>query len=77
MSRSASDIDLDKPFNEHLYVIFTTIVSVSVAAVFGGLIVWLFLRGQQAAVSERVRGKEEENARLVEELATARAVWPR
>jgi DNA recombination protein RmuC len=43
------------------------------AAALGATLAWLYLQGRQAALRERLRGREEENARLAAELADARA----
>jgi DNA recombination protein RmuC len=48
-------------------------VTAIVAFVLGAVFVWLGLRGRTAAMAERIRGREEENARLGAELSTARA----
>jgi DNA recombination protein RmuC len=53
-----------------LYVNFTIAFS---AAVLGASIAWLYFHGRQAALRERLRGREEENSRLGAELAAARA----
>ena len=56
---------------EHLYVDFTTaLVSASLA----GLLVWLFLRSQNAALAERARSLTEENTRLAARLAEAESL---
>ena len=56
--------------NLQLYVNFTIALS---AAVLGAAIAWLYLHGRQAALRERLRGRDEENVRLAAELATARS----
>jgi DNA recombination protein RmuC len=43
------------------------------SALFGAVLVWLFLRSREAALGERVRSRDDENTRLAAELATARA----
>jgi DNA recombination protein RmuC len=43
------------------------------AAALGATLAWLYLQGRQAALRERLRGREEENVRLAAELADARA----
>jgi DNA recombination protein RmuC len=42
------------------------------AAVLGATLAWLFLRSHEAALTERVRARDDENARLAAELATLR-----
>ncbi|MDB6093892.1 MAG: hypothetical protein JWM32_1454 [Verrucomicrobia bacterium] len=44
-----------------------------VGAVVAGAFVWVFSRGQQAAISERLRGTIDENARVTADLQSARA----
>lgn len=44
-----------------------------IAALVGAALVWLFLRSREAALVERVRARDDENARLTAEVATARA----
>lgn len=56
--------------NLPLYVNFTIALS---AAALGATLAWLYLQGRQAALRERLRGREEENVRLAAELADARA----
>ncbi len=51
-------------------VIITTVALLS--ALLTGAFVWLFLRGRQAAICERLRAKEEENARLAADIAELR-----
>lgn len=53
-------------------MIFTTIAFVVGAAV-SGVVVWFFLQSRHAALAERVRAKEEENTRLLTEVAALRA----
>ncbi|MEX2281828.1 MAG: DNA recombination protein RmuC [Gemmatimonadota bacterium] len=48
-----------------------TIVGFAAAALAGAM-VWLFLRSREAALAERLRGRDEENARLTAELAASR-----
>jgi DNA recombination protein RmuC len=52
---------------------FVTAVVVLVAALIAGILVWLFRRGQEAALHERVRGTLEENQRLEAEILSLRA----
>ncbi len=47
-------------------------LGVVIAAVVGAVAAWLFLRSREAALSERVRARDEENTRLVADLAAAR-----
>lgn len=44
-----------------------------IGAIVGAAFAWLFLRSREAALAERVRSRDDENARLAAELATARA----
>lgn len=44
-----------------------------VGIVVGAVLAWLFFRSQQAALGERLRSREEENARLTGELGALRA----
>jgi DNA recombination protein RmuC len=44
-----------------------------IAVLAGAVLAWLFLRSREAALSERVRALEEDNARLTSELAAIRA----
>ncbi len=44
-----------------------------IAALVAAALVWLFLRSREAALAERVRARDDENARLSAELAAARA----
>jgi DNA recombination protein RmuC len=68
-----SVIDSHNPFKKYLYVNFTTIVLVVTAAIVSGVVVWLFLQGRRAALAERLRAREEENARLLADVTTLRA----
>jgi DNA recombination protein RmuC len=43
------------------------------AAALGFLLAWLYLHGRQAALRERLKSREEENARLAADLAAVRA----
>jgi len=56
---------------EHLYVDFT-VVAIAAAAL-SGVLVWLYLRSQHAAVAERARQLTEENIRLTTRLADVEA----
>ena len=47
--------------------------AILVSAVVAGTVVWLYLRSREAGLNERVRAREEENARLTNEIATLRA----
>jgi DNA recombination protein RmuC len=49
------------------------IVTALVSAALGGVLTWLFLRSREAVLAERVRAREEENARLLAETAGLRA----
>jgi DNA recombination protein RmuC len=71
VSRSASGIDLVRAFQNSVYVLFTTVAFV--AAAVSGVIVWLVFQGRQAALTERLRSKEEENTRVAAELTSMRA----
>jgi DNA recombination protein RmuC len=64
--------DLNKPFKNDLYVIFTITTSLA-AAIIVAVIVWLILKSRQAALDERLRSKEEEAVRLNAELSALRA----
>ena len=55
---------------EHLYVVFTASL---VSAVLAGVLVWLFLRSQHAATTERARAATEALAKAEAELVTLRA----
>src|SRR5690242_2903069 len=44
-----------------------------VAALLSGTVVFLLLRAQKAALAERIRGRDVENARLTAELASLRS----
>ena len=70
MSRRASGIDLAGIRAEVSAVNVALVTLLSSALV--ATIVWLLLRSSVAAIHERVRAKEEENARLVSELAALR-----
>ena len=48
-------------------------VAVLVSLLVGAVLAWLFLRSGDAALRERVRAREEENARLASELTALRA----
>ena len=48
-------------------------LSALVAAVLAAAFTWIILRGQQAALTERLRGTTEENTRLAADLQTVRA----
>ena len=48
-------------------------LSALVAAVLAAAFTWIFLRGQQAALTERLRGTLEENTRLTADLQAVRA----
>jgi len=48
-------------------------VTVLLSALVAAALVWLFLRAREAALRERLRAREEENARLAAELAALRA----
>lgn len=67
------DFDLNKPFKKHLYVIFTIVATSAAAATVAGTIVWLVFRGRQAAVTERLRAKEDEAVRLGADILALRA----
>ena len=67
-----SAIDSHNLFKKHLYVNFTTIALIATAALLSGIVVWLFLQGRQAALAERLRARDDENARLAAEVATLR-----
>lgn len=56
---------------EPVYVEFTVVGLL--AAVVGAVFAWLFLRSREAALNERVRAREEENARLTADLTVARS----
>ncbi len=49
------------------------LVAALLSATVAGALVWLLLRSRTAALEERVRARDEENARLTAELATLRA----
>ena len=49
------------------------ILAASGAAALAGVIVWLVLRNQAAVLAERLRTRDEENARLATELASAQS----
>ncbi len=68
-----SAIDSHNLFKKHLYVNFTTLALVGFAALLSGIVVWLFLRGRQAALPARLLAKEEENARLLADVVALRA----
>jgi len=68
-----SGIDSHNPFKNYLFVSFTTVVSVILAALGSAAAVWLFLQGRHAALVERLEGRNEENARLLAEIALLRA----
>ena len=53
-----------------LYVNFTITLLIAAAA---AIVTWLVLHGRRAALVERLRAREEENARLTAEVATLRA----
>ena len=71
LSRHASGIALSAASLELRAVdpLVATVLSAAVA----GVIVWLLLRSREAALAERVRARDGENARLTGELATLRA----
>jgi DNA recombination protein RmuC len=64
--------DLNKPFKNDLYVIFTISTHLAAAAIVG-VIVWLIFKSRQAALDERLRSKEEESVRLNAEIMALRA----
>jgi len=49
------------------------LASTALACGLGAVLVWLWRRGREAALAERLRGREEENARLGQELSVLRA----
>jgi DNA recombination protein RmuC len=67
----ASGIDLHDAHGEDLCVSFTVAM---VSAFFAGLVVWLFLRSQNATLAERSRLLTEENTRFAARLAEAEAL---
>jgi DNA recombination protein RmuC len=71
VSRRASRIDL-QPFAAEFHPVDFTLVAL-LAAVVTAVVVWLFLRPREAALQERVRAREDENARLQTEVANLRA----
>ena len=50
-----------------------SIASTALACIVGAVLVWLWRRGRESALAERLRGRDEENARLGAELAALRA----
>ena len=65
-------IDLNKPFKTNLYVIFTTSVALICAAL-SAVLVALAAHGRRVALAERLRAREEENARLAAAAEALRA----
>ncbi|MBX3748705.1 MAG: DNA recombination protein RmuC [Opitutaceae bacterium] len=70
VSRNASANGLPLTLVRRLYVNFTITLLLAAAAAF---VTWLLLHGRRAALVERLRAREEENARLTAEVATLRA----
>ncbi len=70
VSRNASANGSPLTLARRLYVNFTITLIIAAAAAF---VTWLVLHGRRAALVERLRAREEENARLTAEVATLRA----
>ena len=70
LSRHASRIALPAP-NLELHEV-DPLVAALLSAVISGALIWLFLRSREAALTERIRSRDEENARLTGEVASLR-----
>jgi DNA recombination protein RmuC len=71
MSRNGTSNGLQKHRPSALYVLFTTIALLS--ALISATLVWLYWHARAATLVERVRAQSDENARVANELTTARS----